>query len=178
MVKYIALLRGINVGGNNIIKMQDLKIAFEKMGFQFVKTYIQSGNVLFQTDITDIPKIELTIEKELSKKFNYEAKVLVRSEKEMESIISHFPKIFDNPDWKHNVIFITGTLDHKDILKQFEIKKDIEEMSYYKGVLYWSAMMERISSSTMLKLSSRKEYKQMTVRNINTTKKILALMKE
>lgn len=178
MINYIAFLRGINVGGNNIIKMEDLRAAFEKMGLKKVKTYIQSGNVLFQSDLLETQKIEAIIEKELAKKFNYEAKVVVRSEKEMENIITHFPKIFENPDWKHNVIFLTKVIDSKDLLKQFEIKKDIEEVSYYKGVLYWSAMIEKISRSTMLKLSSRKEYKEMTVRNVNTTKKVYVLMKE
>jgi uncharacterized protein (DUF1697 family) len=177
MIKYIAFLRGINVGGNNIIKMEDLRIAFEKTGFQSVRTYIQSGNVLFQSGIKDEQKIEITIEKELAKKFNYEAKVIVRSEKEMENIISHFPEIFENPNWKHNIMFLSKNIDSKNILKQFEIKNEIEEISYYKGVIYWSAKIKKISRSTMIKLSSRKEYKEMTVRNVNTAKKVFALMK-
>ena len=66
---YIALLRGINVGGNNIIKMVDLKLAFEEMEFSNVKTYIQSGNVIFSSDRKN--KVELTdeIEKKLLEKF-------------------------------------------------------------------------------------------------------------
>jgi uncharacterized protein (DUF1697 family) len=178
MKKYIALLRGINVGGNNVIKMEHLKSVFEKMGLHSVKTYIQSGNVLFQSDASNIQIIKTNIEKELAKKFNFEAKVVLKSEKELENIIAHFPKIFENPDWKHNVIFLSKNLDSKYIIKQFEIKMDIEENSYFKGVLFWSAKIDEITRSTMLKLSSRKEYQEMTVRNINTTKKIFALMKE
>jgi uncharacterized protein (DUF1697 family) len=68
MHKYLALLRGINVGGNNIIKMADLKLAFEEMGFSDVSTFIQSGNVIFSSNSTDLNKLTETIEKDLSKK--------------------------------------------------------------------------------------------------------------
>lgn len=176
MIKYVAFLRGINVGGNNIIKMDALRGEFEKMGFMSVKTYIQSGNVLFQSDIKEKDKIEQITEKELALKFCYNARVLVRSEKDMENTVLHFPEIFENPAWKHNVIFLSKAIDSKNILTQFDIKKDIEQVHYYNGVLFWSALAEEISRTTMLKLSSRKEYKEMTVRNVNTTKKIFALM--
>jgi uncharacterized protein (DUF1697 family) len=177
MTKYIAFLRGINVGGNNIIKMDRLREEFEKMGFLSVKTYIQSGNVIFQSELTDKIKIEKVIEKALASAFKYEAKVLVRSKKDMENTISHFPNIFQNPDWKHNVIFLSSAIDSKDILDKFVIKKDIEQLSYVPGVLFWSAELKTITRSSMLKLSARKEYKEMTVRNLNTTRKILELMK-
>ena len=176
MFNYVAFLRGINVGGNNIIKMEILRLEFEKMGFQSVKTYIQSGNVLFQSDLNDEIEIEKKIEKELAIAFNYKAKVLIRSQKDLENTISHFPEIFENPEWKHNVIFLSSAIDSQDILKQFVLKKDIEQNSYYKGVLFWSAKWDKATSSTMLKLSARKEYQEMTVRNTNTTRKILDLM--
>lgn len=176
MIKYIAFLRGINVGGNNIIKMDRLREEFERTGFSSVKTYIQSGNVIFQSELADKIKIEKTIEKALSAAFKYEAKVLIRSKKDMENTISHFPNIFQNPDWKHNVIFLSSTIDSKDILDKFVIKKDIEQLSYFPGVLFWSAELKTITRSSMLKLSTRKEYKEMTVRNLNTTKKIFEIM--
>lgn len=178
MKQFIAFLRGINVGGNNIIKMETLRGEFESMGFQSVKTYIQSGNVIFQTEIADKNIIEKEIEKALSIKFNYNAKVLVRSKKEMENTVAHFPPIFTEANWKHNVIFLSSEINSKDILKQFNIKNEIEQLSYYDGVLFWSANLSTITRSTMLKLSARKEYREMTVRNVNTTNKILALMNQ
>jgi uncharacterized protein (DUF1697 family) len=178
MDTYIAFLRGINVGGKNIIKMDALCSEFESMGFQSVKTFIQSGNVIFKTKISDKEKIEKKIEKSLAENFNFSVKVLVRSIEEIENTISHFPIIFENPDWKHNVIFLTKNIDSKDLLEKFTIKKDIEQNSYFNGVLYWSAKIDSLTKSTMLKLSSRKEYQEMTVRNVNTTKKIFRLMKD
>jgi uncharacterized protein (DUF1697 family) len=177
-INYVAFLRGINVGGKNIIKMEALRKEFEKAGFLSVTTYIQSGNVIFQSDMNDKADIEGKIEKALAARFKYEAKVLIRSKKDMENTISHLPLIIENPDWKHNVIFLSSAIDSKDIVNQFNIKKDIEQISYYKGVLFWSAKLETITRSTMIKLSARKEYKEMTVRNINTTKKILELMND
>jgi len=175
---FVALLRGINVGGNNIIKMEDLRKVFEGMGFDKVKTYIQSGNVLFTSEEKCRDILEQKIERVLSVAFSYTAKVLVRSQKDIEDTVSNFPKIFENSEWKHNVLFLTKVLDSKDILARFSIKEDIEHLSYHAGVLYWSAKLDTITRSTMIKLATRKEYKEMTVRNSNTTRKIEALLQE
>jgi uncharacterized protein (DUF1697 family) len=148
------------------------------MGFNSVKTYIQSGNVLFQSEKKDQEKLESQIEKVLSMKFNYAARVVVRSEEEIENTVLHFPEIFKNALWKHNVMFLCKEIDSKEILTRFEIKKDIEQYSYYNGVIFWSAQIDMSSKSTMEKLSSRKEYQFMTVRNFNTTSKIFELMKK
>lgn len=177
MEHYICFLRGINVGGNNIIKMEALRKEFEAMGFHSVKTYIQSGNVIFQSEKKDKEKLEVIIEKALSKKFNYAARVVVRSAEEIENTIIHFPEIFKNTLWKHNVMFLCKEIDSEDILSKFELKKDIEHFSYYKGVLFWSAQTDMFARTTMAKLSSRKEYQFMTIRNVNTTNKIFELMK-
>jgi uncharacterized protein (DUF1697 family) len=176
--RYVAFLRGVNVGGKNIIKMDSLRTEFENANFECVKTYIQSGNVIFQSNLLNKIKIEKKIEEFLSIKFKYKAKVIVRSKKEIENTITHFPSIFKNLEWKHNVIFLSKAIDSEKILKKFEIKKDIEKTSYFNGVLYWSAKIDTITKSNMLKLSTRKEYKEMTVRNINTTKKTLELMND
>lgn len=173
---YVAFLRGINVGGKNIIKMDALRTEFETIGFQSVKTYIQSGNIIFQSTINNQKKIEKLIETKLTKAFKYQAKALVRSRKELENVVKNFPKIFTNPDWKHNIIFLSNKIDSKDILKKFTLKDDIEENSYFNGTLYWSAQWDKVTRSAMLKLSAKPEYQEMTVRNINTTKKILELM--
>jgi uncharacterized protein (DUF1697 family) len=178
MTNYVAFLRGINVGGKNIIKMEVLRGEIEKMGFQDVRTFIQSGNVLFRSEMSDPAKIEDKIKGGLAARFTEEVKILVRSKKDMENTVSHFPEIFDDPDWKHNVIFLSRAVDSKNILARFELKKDIEQIHYAPGVLFWSAKRATITRSNMLKLSARPEYQEMTVRNANTARKILALMNE
>ena len=175
--RYIALLRGINVGGNNIIKMDALRAEFEKMGFDEIKTYIQSGNVLFRSDVTDQLILESLIERSLAKTFQYQAKILIRSLAEMENTVSYFPVIFQDSNWKHNVIFLSSVIDFENITDRFKLKADIEQIAYAPGVLFWSARLEQLSRSMMIKLSAKKEYQEMTVRNINTTRKILELMR-
>jgi uncharacterized protein (DUF1697 family) len=177
MNKYVAFLRGINVGGNNLIKMGVLRQKFEEMGFKSVKTYIQSGNVLFESNLDNKELIKYKIIKALAALFKGKVIVLVRSQKDIAKTIAHFPKIFEKHDWKHNVIFLSGEIDSKNILNKFELKKDIEVTSYCPGVLFWSAKMATITRSNMLKLSTRQEYREMTVRNVNTTRKIFELMK-
>jgi hypothetical protein len=78
-IQYLALLRGINVGGKNIIKIVDLKASFEAMGFSNVLTYIQSGNVVFQSDEKDKAVLATRIEKGLSKRFDFLARVVGRT---------------------------------------------------------------------------------------------------
>lgn len=171
MTQYVAFLRGINVGGNNIIKMDDLRKRFEAMGFSDVKTYIQSGNVIFQSEIQEKEKLEKIIQNALG------FTVMVRSQKEMEKVVASFPTIFADPDWKHNVIFLSKTLDSTEVITRFALKPEIETVTYSPGVLFWSAKLSDLTRSSMVKLAAKKEYKEMTVRNLNTTQKILSLMK-
>jgi hypothetical protein len=80
---FVALLRGINVGGNNMIRMSSLKTSFERMGFKDVTTYINSGNLIFKAKEDDARKLERNIEKMLSREYKLGCKVVVRSFSEM-----------------------------------------------------------------------------------------------
>src|SRR5688572_22043475 len=86
--RYVALLRGINVGGNNLIKMIELRSSFASMGFGDVATYIQSGNVVFSSKQTNKTKLTALIEKALSEAFSYESKVVVISRSDMEQVVA------------------------------------------------------------------------------------------
>lgn len=90
MTIYIALLRGINVGGKNIIKMADLKRVFEVMGLSEVKTYIQSGNVLFKSNAEEEP-LRKKIEHEIEVAFGFSISVVLRTAAELEWIIRNCP---------------------------------------------------------------------------------------
>ncbi|WP_144555284.1 DUF1697 domain-containing protein [Bacillus sp. X1(2014)] len=90
MTIYIALLRGINVGKNNRIKMADLKILLETLGLEKVKTYIQSGNVLFESS-NDASQLSRQLEEEISKTFGFPVPVILRTAEEYEQIIRDCP---------------------------------------------------------------------------------------
>ncbi len=93
-VRFLALLRGINIGGNNIIKIDNLKSCFLEMGFSNLTTYIQSGNVLFDSTITDLDVMVSKIERALSDRFHYNSKVVVISQTKLIEIVNNAPEGF------------------------------------------------------------------------------------
>ena len=90
-MKYVAFLRGINVGGKNKVKMETLREALSTQGFANVKTYINSGNVIFETTKTDDKKLAEIIENAIENEFSLKIKVMVRQMSEIENIIKHNP---------------------------------------------------------------------------------------
>src|SRR5687767_8997468 len=91
MSKYVAFLRGINVGGKNKIKMESLREMFAALGFEHVKTYINSGNVIFEAAETNDKKLSDKIEKEIEKEFSLKIKVMVRTIDKIRDIIANNP---------------------------------------------------------------------------------------
>jgi uncharacterized protein (DUF1697 family) len=176
---FVALLRGVNVGGNNMISMSSLKKSFETMGFTGVVTYINSGNIIFKSKEADARKLESKIEKMLSKEYELDSKVVLRSVSEMAQLVQSLPRNWGgDSNWRYNVIFLRHTIDSEKILAEIETKKDIEEVVYRPGTLLWSAQVRELTRTNMLKLSSRKMYQDMTIRNVNTTRKLHELMKK
>jgi uncharacterized protein (DUF1697 family) len=93
MKKFIALLRGINVSGQKKIKMSDLKLLFEEMGFKDVQTYIQSGNVIFSSKEISVDKLELKISSAIKRKFGFDVQVIILSQEEIEYTLKNNPFI-------------------------------------------------------------------------------------
>ncbi len=175
---YIALLRGINVGGNNMVSMKALKATFERLGFTDVATYINSGNILFRTAETDARKIEGRIDRMLATEHGLKGKTVVRSLPEMARLQKTIvQKWKPDPQERNNVIFLRHTLDAKRVLDGIEIKPEIERVLCCPGTLLWSARPDGLTRSAMLKLGSRPIYQDMTARNVNTTMKVYELMR-
>ena len=93
MNTFISMLRGINVGGNKKISMAELKKVYEDLGLKYVQTFIQSGNVLFKSQGSDIDKLRDKIEKGISIKFGFDVKVLIRTTEELQNTIKKMPFI-------------------------------------------------------------------------------------
>jgi uncharacterized protein (DUF1697 family) len=175
---YVALLRGINVGGKNLIKMIDLKVCMEVLGFEDVHTYIQSGNVLFSAAGSDRAKLTKQIEGALSTMFNYESRVVVRSRQQMKDIITHAPKGFgsDPATYRYDVIFLKEPLTAAKAMKSVSTKEGVDQAFAGKGVLYFSRLSSRATQSNLTRIISMPVYQSMTIRNWNTTTKLLSLM--
>src|SRR5919198_6276780 len=109
---YVALLRGVNVGGNNIVSMKALTASFERLGFHDVQTYINSGNVLFRAKDADPRELEDRIDRMLAREHGLKGKTVVRSTAEMARLVKTIDKEWKpDPAWKYNVIFLRHTLD-------------------------------------------------------------------
>lgn len=176
---YAALLRGINVGGNTIVPMAALKKCFEALGFDDVRTYINSGNVIFRSASTQPRTLETRIERALTATFGHKIRVVIRSFDEMRKLVAAIPDRWQKAaDERRNVIFLRHTIDNRDALKDLVAKPGIEELTYHPGVLFWSAKTSDLTRSNMLKVGRMPIYGEMTVRNVNTTRKILELMQE
>ena len=175
---FVALLRGVNVGGKNTLSMSALKTSLSKAGFHDAATYINSGNVLFASSQTDARKLETEIERLLSTQHQLECKVVVRSLAEMKKLVESLPASWKgDEEWAHNVMFLRHSIDSKDVLKELAPKPSIEKVLYRPGTVLWSVRRSEIKQTTMHKLSSRKVFQEMTVRNPNTTRKLYELMK-
>ncbi len=177
--QYLALLRGINVGGGNIIKMTDLKACFEECKFENVLTYIQSGNVLFESTETDHTKLVRKLERALSKTFNpYKARVVVCSHAKLNQIVREAPKGFGSqPEkYRYDVIFLKDHLPAAEALKSIIPRPGVDEAFAGPGVLYFSRLIAKASQSRLSRMITLPIYQDMTIRNWNTTSKLLALM--
>ncbi len=175
--RYIALLRGINVGGNNIIKMTDLKSCFEQMGFSNVKTYIQSGNVLFNSDEKSASTLVTEIEKAISERFHYTSSIVLISQEQLQEIIANAPADFgeDSSLYRYDVLFLKPPLTAEEAIKDIRTIDGIDNLYSGKGVLYFSRLIEKAHQSYLNKLVMQPIYKQMTIRNWNTSTKLMSL---
>lgn len=178
MNQYVALLRGINVGGKNLIKMAELKACFEALGFKDVRTYIQSGNVLFSTDESGQVRLTSQIEDALSITFNYSARVVVRSADEMKAIVTDAPKEFgsDPATYRYDVIFLKEPLTSAEAMQTITTKEGVDQAFAGNGVLYFSRLISKVTQSHVSRIASMPIYQSMTIRNWNTTTRLVNMM--
>jgi uncharacterized protein (DUF1697 family) len=174
---YVALLRGINVGGKNKVGMKELKAAFEEAGMESVRTYINSGNVIFSSGIRGRARLVGLLEEAIAQRFGLEIDVVLRDLKAMRAIVKTIPTAWRNDETtKCDVMFLQGDVARASVLKKLHIKPDIEDVLYASGAIIWRVDRKAVTRSGMMKLVGAPLYKQMTIRNCNTTRKLLELM--
>lgn len=177
MTRYVALLRGINVGGKNLIPMAKLKACFEKAGFENVSTYIASGNVIFESG-EPAAKLEPRIEEILSRTFSYEASVVLRSKKQMKDVLAKAPEGFGSEPskYRYDVLFLKSPLTPKAALENVATKPGVDAAYAGPGVLYFGRLVAKATQSQLNKIVGSPIYKSLTIRNWNTTSKLVALV--
>ena len=176
---YLALLRGINVGGKNIIKMDALRATLSaNPHIQNVRTYIQSGNVLFESELKDTAQLARLVQDTIVSHFAQPVGAAVFSKAEWQAVIGAAPESWGkNAAWKHNLLVMVGPYDMQRVTAAIgTLKPDIEACFPGQGVLYQSISWKDFGKSTGGKLASNPIYKHMTIRNFNTATKLLGLL--
>ena len=176
-MRYIALLRGINVGGNNKVSMSDLKKSFEDAGFLNVVTYINSGNVIFDSEEQDVIKLIKECEKIIENKFGFFISLAIIEANALKEALSHAPKWWgEDAESKHNAIFIIKPATAQEVIADAgAAKPEYEQLFAYGDIIFWSAPIKTFSRTRWSKIVGTKAYKSITIRNENTARKLLEL---
>ncbi|MGF7117292.1 DUF1697 domain-containing protein [Methanobacterium oryzae] len=178
-MKYIALLRGINIGRENRIKMADLRTIFESMGFKNVKTYLQSGNVIFDNKFIDNVKIAEDIERKVSRTFGFAVNAVIRTDNEFENIINNNPFINDSNIGldKLHVTFLKEAFDKETIL-DLNLNKEENEKFEIKGSEIYLYLPNGYARTKLTNNTFERKLKIIaTTRNWKTVNKLLELSK-
>ena len=180
MKRYLALLRGVNVGGKGMIRMAELRDALAAAGLSDVRTYIQSGNVIFSSGVTDTGRLTALIKKAIRQSFNLDVDAAVFPQAEWGKIISAAPDWWGvEKTWKHNLLVMIEPYRMQDVLEAIgNLKPDIESVQPGKGVLYQSLSLAKFGRTSSSKLVGTPVYKRMTIRNFNTAMKLKSLLEE
>ena len=177
MGQYVALLRGINVGGKNKVPMADLREALEEDGFSAVRTYIASGNVLFETS-DPAKELEQRIEAAVERRFGLPIVVAVRSERALRSVVSSAPEGFGTqPDRFHSdTIFLRSPLTAAQAMKVVRLRDGVDQAWTGRGVLYFARLSAQRTKSRMSSIVATPEYANMTIRSWKTTVKLVEML--
>lgn len=176
---YISLLRGVNVSGKNKISMSELKSAFTKLGLVNAITYLNSGNVIFLSDIDDKTEVSGKIQVMIKNKFNLDIPVFIMTLEELEDILNNAPDWWgdDNKDIYDNLIFIISPVTYEEIFKEIgEPKKEYEKINNYKNAVFWSFIRKDYTKTNWwAKTASSNISNKITIRTANTVRKIAEL---
>lgn len=180
-MKYIALLRGINISGKNKISMSELKSELEKNNYRNVSTYLNSGNVIFDSEIDNKEAIIKDIYEIIENKFNLEIPIFIMTAFELEDILINNPKWrgTDNKEIYDNLIFIIPPAKYEEVYNALgPPREDIEKIKEYNNSVFWSYDLKNYRKSKWWSKTAGAGIKdKITIRTANTMKKVLELCK-
>jgi uncharacterized protein (DUF1697 family) len=170
---YVAFLRGINVGGNSIVSMASIKQALVDIGLSDVRTYINSGNVIFSTRASDTLRLGGKIEKALEEGIGMPIKVLVMDHKSLKKLVDAIPRNWvDDKTMRTYVLLLWRELDDRKILEQLPVRPGVDNVRYAPGAVIWQVDRKDVAQSRMNRIIGTPYYKQITIRSANTMRKL------
>ena len=179
MIRYVALLRGINISGKNKISMPELKKGFESLSFENVRTYLNSGNVLFATEEKDVAEIRSKIERMIKEQFSLDIPVFIIEIGVLEDILEHAPQWWgtDNKEIYDNLIFILPPVTFDEVYRKIgEPKEGLEQILEYENAVFWSFDLKKHRKTNWWpKTASLPIGSSLTIRTANTVRKIVEI---
>jgi|SRR5665213_2492987 len=173
MNTYVALLRGINVGGR-IVKMTELRECFEKSNYSQVSTILQSGNVIFKSDEVDLELIRKKLESAVISRFDYPAKIFVLKQDSLQLLTSKYPFNDSDDRYQHYIIFLRPGLVEGLMSYGENLDPSIEMIARGNDAVYWKVQKGMSVKSAFSQVLTRSQFKDFnTIRNINTTKRLV-----
>jgi uncharacterized protein (DUF1697 family) len=170
---YVAFLRAVNVGGKGIVSMAAIREALVALGLSDVRTYINSGNVIFSTQASGAHGLTARIEKALDQHSGVAIKVLVMDHKTLKKIVDAIPRNWvDDKTMRTYVVLLWKELDDRGILDRLPNKPGVDELKYTPGAVVWRVDRENVGRSQMNRMVGTPLYKKVTIRSANTMRKL------
>ena len=181
LTTYLVLLRGINVGGKNKVPMGELRELLADLGFENVRTYIQSGNVILQSDLK-AATVARKIEKALPERFKLDTeliRVLVLSRAELEAAIDKRPKGFGaKPGTYHSDAIFLMDVGADEAMVAFSPREGVDVVWPGNGLIYSQRLSAQRTKSRLGRITAFPVYKSMTIRSWQTTLALMDLVKD
>ena len=179
-MKYIILLRGINISGKNKISMADLKKVLAKE-YQNVSTYLNSGNIIIESNKSkELIKEEIT--KIIKEEFKLDIPIFITDVEELKDVLNNKPSWWDsgNKEIYDNLIFLIDSTKFKEVYAVIgEPKEDVEKIAEYNNTIFWSFELKNYRKSIWWhKTISTNIAPKITIRTANTMKKLLEICKK
>jgi uncharacterized protein (DUF1697 family) len=176
-MKYVAFLRAVNVGGNSNVPMAALKAGLAADGFSDVRTYINSGNVIFSASSADAKTLAARVEKTIATQTGMPIRALVMNRAAVQRIVDFIPvEWVDDPVMRCYVLLLWKEVDDGKILAQLPGNPAIEDLRYTRGAVIWRLDRKDLGKSKMTRLVGTPLYKQLTIRSVNTVRKLNELL--
>lgn len=179
-MRYVALLRGVNVGGNHRVPEAEFRRVLEDLGFTDVVIYINSGNAIFSSK--SVPKAT-EVQSALEKHFGFAIPTLVLSGEKIQAIAAAIPADWTNdspkPDksgQKSDVLYLFDDINTPDILEKLGHKPEVETMNYVDSAVLANITRKNQSKGSLQKIIGTSIYSKVTIRNITTAKKLAELV--
>jgi uncharacterized protein (DUF1697 family) len=178
-MKYAAFLKDINTRGKPTIDMNVLADTARKCGFENVSTVAENGNILFDSDQTNVEEIFTKLEHVLAEYLNYHACLIIKNYDQLKRIVADATVYWQKrDDLRCYVAFFRTSLSIHEVVREIELGQGVDFIKLGQGVIYMSTLLSGLKLSQFPKLTTKKVYAGMVIRNYDTVRKIVGIMEE